>query len=579
MIILGINAYHADSSAAILVNGKLVAAIEEERFTRVKHWAGFPKMAIQFCLKEAGISLNEVDHIAIGRDPKAKFFRKILFLLKNPGGSLSVIKDRLLNAKKVTSIEEEFSKIEKVDLYAIKNKIYQVEHHRSHLASAFFPSPFEEAALLSIDGSGDFTTTMTGIGKGNQIEVLNSIDFPHSIGLFYTSMTQWLGFPHYGDEYKVMGLAPYGEAKYTDKIKEIIRCSSDGFFNLNLNYFRKATEGIITYGEDHIPVVSTLYTSQTEQLLGKSRSKEEPLSQYHKDIAASVQRVTEEVIFHLLIHLHQKTGLDNVCIAGGVAQNSVANGKITRNTPFKHVYIPSAGHDAGISMGAAYYVYNHLLQQDRADPVYSAYTGSHFTIDEIIQLLEEKKISYKKLNDDDLFNYVSDSLINGGVVGWFSGSSEFGPRALGGRSILADPRRNDAKDLLNAKIKRRESFRPFAPSILKEYVNEYFEVNDVVPFMEKVFPINADQRATIQAVTHVDGTGRLQTVDQSVSPRYYNLIEAFRKKTGVPILLNTSFNENEPIVNHPEEALNCFLRTKMDMLVMENIVVERNNIQ
>jgi carbamoyltransferase len=579
MIILGINAYHADSSAAILVNGKLVAAIEEERFTRVKHWAGFPALAIQFCLKEAGVTLQEVDHIAIGRDPKAKFLKKIFFLLKNPGGCLRVIKDRLLNAKQVTSLEHEFLKIDRLDTSKLKKKIHLVEHHRSHLASAFFPSPFEEAALLSIDGSGDFTTTMTGVGKANQIEVFNSIDFPHSIGLFYTSMTQWLGFPHYGDEYKVMGLAPYGEPKYTEKFKEIIQCTSDGLFKLNLNYFRKATEGIISYGEDHIPVVSTLFTEATENLLGVARTKEEILSQYHKDIAASVQRVTEEVIFHLLTHLHQKTGLDKVCIAGGVAQNSVANGKITRNTPFKQVYIPSAGHDAGISMGAAYYVYNHLLQQERAAPVFSAYTGSCFSNEEIISLLNAKGIAYRKLDDDQLYDYVSHCLINAGVVGWFSGRSEFGPRALGGRSILADPRRSDAKDLLNAKIKRRESFRPFAPSILKEYVDEYFEVNDIVPFMEKVFPIKSDKRPIIPAVTHVDGTGRLQTVDQSVSPRYYNLIEAFRKKTGVPILLNTSFNENEPIVNHPEEALNCFLRTKMDMLVMENIIVERNDLQ
>lgn len=575
MIILGINTYHADSSAAILVNGKLIAAIEEERFTRVKHWAGFPERAIQFCLNEAGISLEDVDHIAIGRDPKAKFLKKIFFLLSNPGGSVKVIRDRFQNAKKVTSLEDEFLKIKEVDVSLLKKKIHQVEHHRSHLASAFFPSPFEEAALLSIDGSGDFTTTMMGIGKGNQIEVLNSIDFPHSIGLFYTSMTQWLGFPHYGDEYKVMGLAPYGEANYTDKIKEIIRCTSDGLFNLNLNYFRKATEGIISYGEDHIPVVSTLYTSATEELLGKSRNKDEALSQYHKDIAASVQRVTEEVIFHLLTHLHQKTGLDNVCIAGGVAQNSVANGKITRNTSFKHVYIPSAGHDAGISMGAAYYVYNHLLKQKRADPVFSAYTGSCFTNEEIISLLDTRGIAYRKLDDEQLYDHVSNCLINAGVVGWFSGRSEFGPRALGGRSIIADPRRSDAKDLLNAKIKRRESFRPFAPSILKEYVDEYFEVSDVVPFMEKVFPIREEKRSLIPAVTHVDGTGRLQSVDKHVSPKYHRLIETFYKKTGVPILLNTSFNENEPIVNHPEEALNCFLRTKMDMLVMENIVVER----
>ena len=575
MIILGINAYHADSSAAILVNGKLIAAIEEERFTRIKHWAGFPQQAIEFCLHEAGVSLEQVDHIAIGRDPKAKFLKKILFLLRHPGGSFKVIRERFNNSKKIISLEDEFLNIKSVDIEQLKKKIHQVEHHRSHLASAFFPSPFEKAALLSIDGSGDFTTTMTGIGKGNQIEVINSIDFPHSIGLFYTSMTQWLGFPHYGDEYKVMGLAPYGEPKYTEKIKEIIQCTSDGLFKLNLSYFRKATEGIISYGEDHIPVVSKLYTEETEKLLGAARTKEEHLSQYHKDIAASVQRVTEEVIYHLLTDLHQKTGLDKVCIAGGVAQNSVANGKITRNTPFKQVYIPSAGHDAGISMGAAYYVYNHILNQERADPVFSAYTGSCFSNEEIISLLDSRGIAYRQLDDDHLFDYVSNCLINAGVVGWFSGRSEFGPRALGGRSILADPRRNDAKDLLNAKIKRRESFRPFAPSILKEHVSEYFEVNDVVPFMEKVFPIREEKRSLIPAVTHVDGTGRLQSVDKNVSPKYHRLIEAFYKKTGVPILLNTSFNENEPIVNHPEEALNCFLRTKMDMLVMENIVVER----
>ncbi|MBU6157447.1 MAG: carbamoyltransferase [Bacteroidetes bacterium] len=577
MIILGINAYHADSSAAILVNGKLIAAIEEERFTRVKHWAGFPVQAIQFCLQEAGVSLHQVDHIAIGRDPKAKFFKKIFFLLKNPGGSLSVIKDRLFNAKKVSSLDEVFASIEKNQPEVLKNKIHQVEHHRSHLASAFFPSPFEKAALLSIDGSGDFTTTMTGIGEGNQLQVLDSIDFPHSLGLFYTAMTQWLGFPHYGDEYKVMGLAPYGEARYTEQIKEMIQCTDDGLFKLNLSYFRKATEGIISYGEDHIPVVATLFTAQTETLLGKSRTKDEPLSQYHKDIAASVQRVTEETIFHLLNHLHKKTGLQNVCIAGGVAQNSVANGKITRNTGFKNVYIPSAGHDAGISMGAAFYVQNQLLKSQRSEAIFSAYTGSHFSNEAIVKLLEQRGVSYRFINDEVLYEQVTNCLINAGVVGWFSGRSEFGPRALGGRSILADPRRSDAKDLLNAKIKRRESFRPFAPSILKEYVQDYFEVNDVVPFMEKVFPIREAKRSLIPAVTHVDGTGRLQTVDQKVSPRYYQLIETFRQKTGVPILLNTSFNENEPIVNTPEEALNCFLRTKMDMLVMENIVVERNS--
>lgn len=575
MIILGINAYHADSSAAIFVDGIMIAAIEEERFRRVKHWAGFPSMAIEFCLKEAGISLAQVDHIAIGRDPWAKLGKKLLFLAKNPGGGMAAVKNRLRNAQKVASLEEEFLKISQVDKTELKRKIHNVEHHRSHLASAFFASPFEEAALLSIDGSGDFTTTMIGVGRGNHIEVLDSIDFPHSAGIFYTAFTQWLGFPHYGDEYKVMGLAPYGEPKYVNELNEVIEFTNDGLFQLNLKYFRNPKQGIISYGDDHIPVVATLYTDAFEAKFGHARKKGEELTQFHKDYAASVQRFTEQLIFHILTHLQKRTGLKNICIAGGVAQNSVANGKITRNTPFANVYIPSAGHDAGISMGAALYVYNQKLQQPRKPAIWSAYTGSRFSNDEIEVFLQSRNIQYKKLSDDALYEYVSDKIINAGVIGWFSGRSEFGPRALGSRSILADPRRADAKDLLNAKIKRRESFRPFAPSILKEFVDEYFELNDVVPFMEKVFPIKEAKRPAIPAVTHVDGTGRLQSVDVNVSPRYYGLIDAFRKKTGVPILLNTSFNENEPIVNTPAEALDCFLRTQMDMLVLENIIIER----
>lgn len=575
MIILGINAYHADSSAAIFVDEKMIAAIEEERFRRVKHWAGFPSLAIQFCLKEAGITIDQVDHIAIGRDPKAKLFKKILFLLKNFSGSFDVVKDRISNSKKVASLEEEFHVLTGADKEQIKQKIHQVEHHRSHLASAFFASPFDEAALLSIDGSGDFTTTMIGTGKGNSIEVIDSVDFPHSIGIFYTAFTQLLGFPHYGDEYKVMGLAPYGEARYLDKLKKIVKLTDDGLFRLNLSYFTSATKGVISYGEDHIPVVAPLFSDKMILEFGEPRKKEEPLSQYHKDLGASVQRLTELVIFHILNHLQKKTGLVNVCIAGGVAQNSVANGKITRNTTFKNVYIPSAGHDAGIAMGAALYVQHQILKTPRTPPIWTAYTGSRFNNEEIEQLLISRKIQYRKLADEELYTTVADRLVNAGVVGWFSGRAEFGPRALGARSILADPRRNDAKALLNAKIKRRESFRPFAPSILKEYVNEYFEVNDIVPFMEKVFLIRPEKRGSIPAVTHADGTGRLQSVDKDISPRYYALIEAFRKKTGVPILLNTSFNENEPIVNSPLEALDCFLRTDMDLLVMENIVVER----
>ena len=578
MYILGINAYHADSSAAIFKDGRMIAATEEERFRRVKHWAGFPSMAVEFCLREAGIGLSDVDEIAIGRDPKAKLEKKVLFLLKNPGGGWNAVLDRVRNAKKVSSLEEEFNKIDaSLSIKNIKKKIRQVEHHRSHLASAFFASPFEEAALLSIDGSGDFTTTMIGKGKGNKIEVFESVDFPHSVGIFYTAFTQLLGFPHYGDEYKVMGLAPYGEPKYVDQLRKVIKFTDDGLFELDLKYFRSAKSGIISYGEDHMPKVAPLFTTNMEQEFGKARKKDEQLSQYHKDLAASVQRITELLIFHILTHLQKKTGLENVCIAGGVAQNSVANGKITRNTPFKHVYVPSAGHDAGISMGAAMYVYNQVLNQARAEPIWSAYTGSKFTNEEIETYLKSRNINYERYPDDVLYEKVANRLADAGVIGWFNGRAEFGPRALGARSIIADPRRKDAKDLLNAKIKRRESFRPFAPSILKEYVTEYFEVNDEVPFMEKVFPIKKEKQDSIPAVTHADGTGRLQTVDKQVTPRYYALIEAFRKRTGVPILLNTSFNENEPIVNSPKDALECFLRTNMDMLVLENCVIERKN--
>ena len=574
MIIVGINAYHADASAAIFVNGTMIAAIEEERFTRVKHWAGFPKLAIEFCLKEAGISYNEVDFFAIGRDPKAKMFQKFLYVAKHPGGSFTAIRDRLYNRRKVASVAEELAMISGLPVENFNHKVKNIEHHRSHLASAFFASPFEDAACLSIDGSGDFSTTMTGIGSGNNIKVLKSVNFPHSIGIFYTAFTQLLGYPHYGDEYKLMGMAPYGEPKYTDALHDVIHLTDDGLFKLNLAYFRKGTSGVITYGDDHIPEVAPMYSAYLIKKFGAPRTKEEPLSQYHKDLAASVQKMTETVIFHILNHLHKVTGLDSVCIAGGVAQNSVANGKITRHTPFKNVYIPSAGHDAGISMGAALFV-QHQQKQLTRQAIYSAYTGSRFTNEIIKKILETKGIAYTQLNDEKIYDRVTDCLISGGIVGWMNGRSEFGPRALGARSILADPRRSDAKEILNSKIKRRESFRPFAPSILIEYVTEYFEIDEPVPFMEKVFPVKKEKQAIIPAVTHVDGTGRLQTVDKNISPKYYALIEAFRKKTGIPVLLNTSFNENEPIVNSPEEALACYLRTDMDMLVMENILISR----
>jgi carbamoyltransferase len=574
MYILGINAYHADASACIYHNGELIAAAEEERFRRIKHWAGFPTIAIEFCLKEAGISISNVDYIGISRNPKANFGKKVFTAIKNRL-SVSNMVNRAKNLKKAASIEDEILNHFKIEKSSLKAQIINVEHHRSHLASAFFASSFEESAILSIDGFGDYSSTMIATGKGNQIKVLDTVSYPHSAGVFYTTFTQYLGFPHYGDEYKIMGLAPYGEPKYVDQLRDVLLFKDNGLFELNLAYFNHPKDGVQMAWEGGVPHMDSLYTQHLIDQFGPLRQKDEPLSQYHKDLAASIQRITEELIFHILNHLQKSTGLKSICIAGGVAQNSVANGKILANTTFEHIYIPPAGHDAGTCLGAALWIYNQVLKNPRLPITNHGYFGSQFSNEEIIEVLESQHINYEKLEGKDLYNKVTDCLINAGVVGWFQGRAEFGPRALGHRSIIADPRRADAKDILNAKIKRRESFRPFAPSILKEYVKDYFEVVDEVPFMEKVFPIKKEKHAEIPAVTHVDGTGRLQTVDRLVEVKYYDLIDNFREKTGVPILLNTSFNENEPIVNTPQEALACYLRTQMDMLVMGDIVVSR----
>lgn len=572
MYILGLNAYHGDSSACILKDGVVIAASEEERFRRIKHWAGFPSEAIKFCLKEANISIKDVDYITISRDPSANLHKKILHSVRSLV-SIKALKDRLANTKKIASVKRELSNIFNIPEEQIKAQIKNIEHHRSHLASAFFASPFDEAAVLSIDGFGDFTSTMIAVGKGKKIDVIDQVNYPHSLGIFYTALTQYLGFSHYGDEYKVMGLAPYGTSTYTREIKKIISFKSNGLFELDTKYFKHHKEGVSMSWENGAPQIESIFSDELISLLGPSRHKDEQLNQRHKDIASSVQKVTEDIIFYILNDLQKKTGLDNICIAGGVAQNSVANGKILEQTNFKEVYIPSAGHDAGTALGSALWLYNHVLDNDRLPAIYSAYTGAQSTNDEIELFLISQNISYIRYSDNDLIEKVTDELIDGAVIGWFHGRAEFGPRALGHRSILVDPRRTDAKELLNSKIKRRESFRPFAPSILEDYVSEYFEITDKVPFMEKVYPIKLEKQSEIPAVTHVDGTGRLQTVEKG--DRYYNLIERFRQKTGTPILLNTSFNENEPIVNTPKEALDCYLRTDMDILVLENCVVSR----
>ncbi len=574
MYILGLNAYHGDSAAALYRDTELVAATEEERICRIKHWAGLPVEAIRFCLEEAGIQLTDVQVIAVSRDPYAKLGQKIRHVLRR-GASASALLNRARNSFNIKTIKQDIAESFGINPGAWQVQVQYTEHHRSHLASAYFVSPFEESALLSIDGMGDFTSTMRATGRNNRISVLDSVSYPHSLGIFYTAFTQLLGFPHYGDEYKVMGLAPYGKPVFLEKLQDVIHLLPNGLFALNSRYFRHFLEGVSMNWDGGQPEIGPLFTDALRKEFGGPRTAGVSVNEYHCDLAASVQAMCESVIFHLANDLHRRTGLKNICVAGGVAQNSVANGKLLRNTPFEHVFVPPAGHDAGTSIGSALYYLHQTKGLPRPAFRHQAYTGAQATHQAIETLLQQRQIPYTRLDDSDLFDLVTDCLIEAGVVGWFQGRAEFGPRALGNRSILADPRRSDAKDLLNAKIKRRESFRPFAPSILWEAASDYFEQPDDVPFMEKVYPIRPEKRSLLPAVTHIDGTGRLQTVQREDNPRYYQLIDTFYRKTGVPVLLNTSFNENEPIVNTPEHALECFLRTEMDMLVLENYVIRR----
>jgi carbamoyltransferase len=574
LIILGLNTYEANASASLLIDGKLVFAVQEDRFRRIKHYTGLPIKAMKYCLNEAGLSLNDIDHLVLSSDPNAKFKERMTFLVKSPSRLLKKqFFENFINPKHLIPIDKVL--MSHFNCPKPKFKIHNIEHHRCHLASAFYPSPFNEASLLSLDWSGDFSTAMSGIGRRNNIEILNSVNFPNSIGVFYSALTQFLGFMHYGDEYKVMGLAPYGKPIYKDILAKVIYPTNDGWFKLDTHYLRSPYEGYVTYSEIFQPVIPILYNKNLVDLLGANRYPLQEIKQYHKDIAASVQAVTEEIIFHIVTHLYNKTKIDVLCLSGCVAQNSVLNGKIITNTPIKHLYFPSAVNNSGISVGAAYYVNHQVLTGERQPPIFSAYTGPCFTNDAVRATLENNGLKYKLLSDEDIFEIVCNKLIQGGVVGWFSGRAEFGPHALGARSILMDPRRTDSNEIFNKKIKIHESFVPFSSSILSEYVSEYFEINDDVPFMEKTVLITKEKQSVIPAVTHVDGTGRLQTVDKISSPRFYNLINIFREKTGVPILLNTSFSENGIMVNTPQEAVDFYKHTSMDILVIENCLIQR----
>lgn len=574
MYILGINAYHGGAAACIIRDGELVAAAEEERFRRVKYWAGFPAEAIRYCLAEAGISPYELDHVAISRDPSAKLLNKALFALaRRPG--LGLVRDRLANAARVRDPKAALVEALELDGSALRARFHSVEHHRAHMASAFFVSPHREAAILSVDGMGDFSSTMWGVGRDSTIEVHGSVTFPHSLGIFYTALTQWLGFPKYGDEGKVMGLAPYGRPRHLDQMRRIVRLQRDGGFELDLDYFVHHAEGAAMTWDEGEPTIGTLFSPRLAQLLGPPRQPRAELTAHHMDVAASLQAMLEEAELALVQMLQRRSGLDALCMAGGVALNSVFNGKILPSTAFKDVYIQAAAGDAGTALGAAYYVYHQLLGRPRRYVQEHAYTGPAYDDDAVADALRAQGLPAAHLDEPALCLRAAELVAAGKVVGWFQGRMEWGPRALGNRSIVADPRRADMKDTLNARIKHREPFRPFAPSVLLEATGDYFDQSYPDPFMLKVYGVRPEQRAAIPAVTHVDGTGRLQTVERSANPRYWALIKAFEGLTGVPVMLNTSFNENEPIVCRPSEAIDCFLRTRMDALAIGGFLVER----
>jgi carbamoyltransferase len=575
LYILGINAYHGGASACLIEDGRLVAAAEEERFTRVKYWAGFPVKAIEFVLSEAGITAYDLDHVGISIDPKANLMQKALFAFRNRP-TLGFVRDRLSHSLKTGTLKTEFAEHLGLDAKDLKAQFHNVEHHRAHMASAFFVSPHERAAILSVDGAGDFVTTMWGTGQGNKLHVMDEILFPHSLGIFYTAVTQWLGFPKYGDEGKTMGLAPYGDPEpFMDAMRRMVRLQSDGTFELDLDYFVHHAEGADMSWAGGEPTLGTLFSSKMVELLGEPRVPRSEITQRHMDVAASMQAMLEEAEFAIVRKLQRETGETTLCMAGGVALNSAFNGKVLPQTDFTEIFIQPAAGDAGTALGVCYYIYHQLLDQPRTYVMNDAYTGPQFDNATIEAALKRYNVAYQTLDESALVARAAEIVANGDVLGWFQGRMEWGPRALGNRSIIADPRRDDMKDILNARIKHREKFRPFAPSVLLEATGDYFDQSYPDPFMIKVYNVLPEKREEIPAVTHVDGTGRLQTVEREHAPLYWSLIHAFGEKTGTPVVLNTSFNENEPIVCTPDEAIDCFLRTKMDALALGNFLIEK----
>jgi carbamoyltransferase len=587
MHILGISAYYHDSAAVLIRDGSIVAAAQEERFTRKKHDDNFPRKSAEYCLKEAGIDMAQVEHVVFYDKPVLKFDRILeTYLSYVPRGWVSLRKAIPLWLSKKLHLP----KIIKKEL-GWKGTVLFTEHHESHAASAFFPSPYEEAAIICFDGVGEWATTTWGVGKGNKVEIKQQISFPHSLGLLYSAFTYYTGFKVNSGEYKVMGLAPYGEPKYAELIMdELIDLKEDGSFRMNMDCFNYC-QGL------------TMTNGRFSKLFGGSpRKPEERLTQREMNIAASIQKVTEEIMLRIGKYVYEQTGLKNLCMAGGVALNCVGNGRLLREGPFENIWVqPSAG-DAGGALGAALAIWHHYLDKPREangkeDKQYGSYLGPQFTKDEIKKFLDEKGYPYKECMEEVLYDEVSRQLEEGAIIGWFQGRMEFGPRALGARSIIGDARNPEMQKKMNLKIKYRESFRPFAPSVLLENVSEWFEYDNESPYMLMVAPVKEEKRISmtneemnlfgidklniprskIPAITHVDYSARIQTVDGKYNQRYYRLMKKFYENTGCPVIVNTSFNvRGEPIVCTPEDAYRCFMRTEMDTLVLGEFILSKN---
>jgi carbamoyltransferase len=591
MYILGISCFYHDAAAVLLEDGNLVAAAEEERFSRIKHDSDYPEHAIRFCLERAGIASRELDYVVFYEKPFHKFERILMTSLQGFPSSWKVFREAM-----VTWLGDKLwvKSMLKDRLGVEEKRILFTDHHLSHAASAFYPSPFEEAAILTVDGVGEWATASMGTGRGSQIKVTNEIRFPHSLGLLYSAFTAFLGFRVNNGEYKVMGMAPYGRPRYVDKIYDhLIKVSDDGSFRLNMDYFsyhrsdertfNAKFEGL--FGEPR-PQEMNFFTAGTRYPTYFGAKPDDyaelcRVNEHHADIAASIQRVTEEILLKMAVSLHQQTGLTRLCMAGGVALNSVANGRILRETPFEELFIQPAAGDSGGALGAALQAYHGLLGKERTFTMEHAYWGKDYSEEEIEGFLEGANIPYEYIPDNDkLISRVVDELTAGRVVGWFQGRFEWGPRALGNRSILADPRSEEMKDLVNVKIKFREPFRPFAPVILEERSADFFDRDDLsrqytARYMLVVLPLKDDKKDSVQAVNHM-GTGRLQTIREEWNPRYYQVVKQFGEATGIPVLLNTSFNlRGEPIVNTPANAYNTFSQSGIDALVLENYWIQK----